>query len=464
MNAHHHTTPALTLSNLARWSSATTSMSPAYARRRVRYVSNDSRTVGPGDLFVALRTENDDGHRYVGTALKAGAIGALVSKRFQHDLGARGQRKLLFVNDPLRALQRCASTYRKELGTLIIGITGSNGKTTARELMCRVLSTGWPVGSTLGNWNNHIGVPLSLLRFTGKEMVGVIEMGANHLHEIHTLSRIARPDIAVVTNIGYAHVGLFGSLAGTTEAKFEIADGLNRRKGFLLLNGDDSRLVKGASARKLRSRFYGFSPRCEIRATDLQADDRGTRFRVDGQRFRLSIPGRHFVYAALPAIAMGRRCGLSEERIARTIEEFEPVGMRGTIVKKKGVRFILDCYNANPSSMDNALLLLADATEAKERVAVVGDMLELGKHSTRLHRQLGKHVAKRNVRQLITAGEYASHTARGAREAGMSSGRVHTAADAEGGLQALRRVVRKGDTVLLKASRALRFETIYERF
>lgn len=454
----------LTFGNAAAWSGAQCSLSTARAARRVSMVTHDSRQVEQNGLFVALKTERDDGHRYVSQALSQGAGAALVSSRGVRQVPERYRDRLLVVGNPLKALQRMAARYRREMGLLVVGVTGSSGKTTTRTFMASVLDARVPTGSTRGNWNNHIGMPLSLLSLQGDEYAAVIEMGANHVGEIHTLTRIARPDIAVITNVGYGHVGLFGSLANTTRAKLEIADGLPRRKGILLVNGDDRRLLKAARSLGVSLHTFGFGAKNDCAADLVTSDASGTTFRVSGDTYRLRIPGRHFVYAALPSIALGLRVGLSPNEIARVLQQQRPVSMRGGVRRRKGVSFVLDCYNANPDSMRSALALLSDLCPSKRRVAVLGEMLELGPYAKRLHKRLGRDAAAAGLRELIAVGPHAADIASGARDGGMGSRRIRTAADAQSAADTLNTTARAGDTVLLKASRGMRLEDVFSRF
>ncbi|MBD3346987.1 MAG: UDP-N-acetylmuramoyl-tripeptide--D-alanyl-D-alanine ligase [Chitinivibrionales bacterium] len=453
----------LTIGKLAVWGKSRPGLSPAVAKRPVRGIHTDSRKVGSGDLFIALKTRNDDGHRYVESAFAAGATAAVVAAKNKKSFPARIQKKLIAVPDPLKALQRMAQAYRKELGILMIGLTGSNGKTTTRNAIAHVLERGYPVGTTAGNFNNHIGVPLSILSFTGKEWLGVIEMGANHVREIHTLSMIVKPDIALITNIGYAHVGLFKSLENTTTAKFEIVDGLNKRNGFLMINGDDHRLFKRAQELGIQTTSYGFSSRCTVRATsyELLSANRA-RFEVEGHRFTLPMPGRHFVYSALPAIILARRLGIDRTDVVDALQEISPVSLRGVIRKKKNATFVLDCYNANPSSMKAGLQLLDDIAAKSEKVAIVGDMLELGSASNRLHKQLGKLVYDSGVKRALAVGEYADSIAEGAVKAGMKAKNIATARSAEEALDRARKIIKPGNAVLVKGSRRVHLETVFE--
>jgi UDP-N-acetylmuramoyl-tripeptide--D-alanyl-D-alanine ligase len=446
------------------WMRATTRLSASEQAVVARRIWNDSREVRQGDVFVAIATEKDDGHRYVANAFAAGAAAVVVARSKLAQLSRTEQKRAIAVTDPLLALQRCGRRYRRELDLPIIGITGSSGKTTTRAFIAAVLRARFIVGETYTNWNNHLGVPLTLLRFGGNEDFGVIEMGANHVGEIRALSKIALPDIAVITNIGYSHVGLFGGLANTTKAKFEIAEGLGR-SGFMLLNGDDPRLWAGARRYGKETVWYGVSPRCSVRAENIAVTpDMRTVFSVDGEQFELSMPGRHFVYSALPALYLGREFGVPVDAIANVLRAIRPVSLRGGIERKNGAAFIVDCYNANPSSMAAGLALLADVAPADARVAIVGDMLELGRHAKQLHRVLGKRIVDMGVSRLLAVGEFARDMADAALRAGMDGDSILTAPDAGSAVEPARRLIREGDTVLLKASRGIHLETVFERF
>jgi UDP-N-acetylmuramoyl-tripeptide--D-alanyl-D-alanine ligase len=268
----------------------------------------------------------------------------------------------------------------------------------------------------------------------------------------------------VITNIGYAHVGLFGSLDKTAEAKFEISEGVGKN-GFMLLNGDDRRLVKGAADRGLKSIFFGMSPKCDVRARNIDVTEKGVKFTVDNEEYFLTMPGRHFIYCALPAIFIARRCGIPGDVIQNAIASLKPVSLRGKLELKKGVRFIVDCYNANPSSMSNAIRYLADVTpESGGRVAVVGDMGELEGYSRKLHLKLGEELVKADVQKIIAVGKFSKYVEDGAVKAGLSKSKILTAADSAEALALCRSVLKKGETVLLKGSRSVGLEKVFEGY
>jgi len=464
---HNNNKTIMTINELIEWSAGKSDLSASIRKRKVATVWNDSRKVTPGggDVFIALRSDTDDGHRYVEAALKGGAVAAIVDKNGIDSVPEKYRKKCIIVTDTLKSIQKAAARYRKEMGLLVVGITGSNGKTTTRSFISSVLRSAIKVGETYTNWNNHIGVPQSILRFEGDEWAGVLEMGANHVGEIGPLTKICRPDVAIITNIGYAHVGLFGSLSKTTEAKFEIAEGLNR-EGFMLLNGDDSRLVSGAKKRGLKSIFFGMSPKCDVRARSIIVNENGVKFEVDGSEYELNMPGRHFIYCALPAIHIARCCGIYEEDIKNVIASLKPVTLRGKLEVKKGVRFIVDCYNANPSSMSNAAIYLSDVTpNVTERVAVIGDMYELGKYTKNLHVKLGEELVKKaNVQKIIAVGKFSSLVKEGAVKAGLSTKKIFLTDNADNAVDVCKSVLKKGETVLLKGSRSVGLEKVFESF
>lgn len=455
----------ITIRSLVAWGNAKTYMSASRLKAPVGAVWMDSRKVAPGDVFVALKSDTDDGHNYVPSALKSGAVAAIVSKKKAVGFSAEEQKKLIIVSDPLQALQKMAAGYRKSLSFPIIAVTGSSGKTTTRQFITAVLSAGLKTGNTEGNWNNHIGVPLSVLRFSRDEDVAVMEFGANHKHEIDILSRIAKPDIGVITNIGYAHVGYFGSLEKTTEAKFEIVNGMNRRLGLLLLNGDDKRLVKNGASAGFKTVLYGFSKRCAVRAEAVSTETQNsTRFFVDGYEYCLSIIGNHFIYSALPAIYLGLALGLNRSVVADALRSLKPDPMRGRIEEKRGVTFIVDCYNANPSSMKSGIALLTDVAGGKSKCAIVGDMLELGRYSKPLHMQLGKRLADAGVEKIIAVGQFSRFVAEGAVKQGMGASRIQCVENADQAASLARTLLKPGEIVLLKGSRGVKLEAVFNNF
>jgi UDP-N-acetylmuramoyl-tripeptide--D-alanyl-D-alanine ligase len=272
----------------------------------------------------------------------------------------------------------------------------------------------------------------------------------------------------VITSIGYAHIGYFGSLANILRAKLEIIDGMHGSGGFLMLNGDDRFLVDASRRVGKKSVLFGFSSRCDVRAQNFGIIGSGanaaTSFTVENRSYRLSAIGRHFVYSALMAIYLGRYFGIEEDVIADALGSIEPAAMRGTITEKRGATFILDCYNANPSSMKSGIDLLTDLAGERPKVAIVGDMLELGRFSRRLHVEAGGRLARAGVRAIVAVGGFAAGVAEGARKAGMKPKDIHIAPDSAQALAPAKEIIRKGDVVLLKGSRGVHLETVFEGF
>ncbi len=454
----------LTFGELLKWSGGECGLSSAALKKAVGNVWMDSRKVEAGDLFVAVAGEKDDGHNHVASAFAQGAVAALVAKKSLGLIPKKYSSKLIVVKDPLAALQKMAKKYRDELDIPIVAVTGSNGKTTTSRFLRDILSHGFTVGSTKGNFNNHLGVPISVLALSAKADIAVLELGANHAGEIDGLSKIVSPDHAVITNIGYAHVGEFGGIDNTAKAKFEIANGLPKKGGLLIVNGDDSRCVKHAKESGYDTVLFGFSSRCTFKATKVLVDEKGTSFSVNKIDYRLNIPGRHFVLSVLPAIFEATLMGMENSDIVKAVAGLEPDPLRGRIASKKGLRFIVDCYNANPSSMSTGLQFLADVAEESKRGAIIGDMMELGKWTPKLHVALGREIVKSGVTKLVVVGQFAAHTVSGAIDAGMNLDNISVADNADDAVKLVKRCFTKGDTVLLKGSRAVGLEKVFENF
>ncbi len=432
---------------------------------RIRRLWTDSRSIRAGDLFVALSGERFDGHRFVGNALGQGALGALVRTGFRLPAASRAA-TLLAVPDPLRAYQDLAAHHRRRFRIPVVAITGSNGKTSTKEMTAGVLAERWRTLKTEDNLNNRIGVPQTILRLTTRHQAAVIEMGVDAKGQTTRLAEIAQPTIGVITNIGPDHLEFFGSILASADAKGELLDLLPRR-GAAVLNADDRYFMRLASRARCRVVSFGVAPRARVRGTDLSSDGRR------GAAFRLALPGTarrllvklrtygaHNVSNALAAAAVGHALDIPAAAIVRGLGRFRPVAMRSQVSTHHGIRIINDCYNANPASMIAALDLLAELGGGRRTIAVLGDMLELGPTSRALHREVGRDLATRDITHLIACGSLARAIAEGARDAGMSADRVREVPDAAGAAKALRAVVRRGDVVLVKASRGMRLEQV----
>ena len=341
-------------------------------------VSTDSRTLQSGQLFFALSGPNFNGNQFAKQALNKGAIAVVVDE----DVSINDDR-VIRVENTLRSLQTLATEHRKKLGTTIIALTGSNGKTTTKELIHSVLSTTYTTVATHGNLNNHIGVPLTLLSLQKDTEIGVVEMGANHLGEIAVLANIAQPDFGLITNFGKAHLEGFGSLEGVVKAKSELFDYLKTTNGLIFANADDPKIM--AQLKGQDPITYGTETTARVSATLLTEND-AIRIEVDQQEIQTQLSGAYNGYNALAAYAIGRHFGVSPQNAKRALESYIPDNNRSQLIRKKDLHITLDAYNANPTSMQAALASFSK--KGGKKIAVLGQMNELGKHTEIEHKRL----------------------------------------------------------------------------
>lgn len=341
-------------------------------------VSTDSRTLQSGQLFFALSGPNFNGNQFAKQALNKGAIAVVVDE----DVSISDDR-VIRVENTLRSLQTLATEHRKKLGTTIIALTGSNGKTTTKELIHSVLSTTYTTVATQGNLNNHIGVPLTLLSLQKDTEIGVVEMGANHLGEITVLANIAQPDFGLITNFGKAHLEGFGSLEGVVKAKSELFDYLKTTNGLIFANADDPKIMVQLKGQDPIT--YGTETTARVSATLLTEND-AIRIEVDQQEIQTQLSGAYNGYNALAAYAIGRHFGVSPQNAKRALESYIPDNNRSQLIRKKDLHITLDAYNANPTSMQAALASFSK--KGGKKIAVLGQMNELGKHTEIEHKRL----------------------------------------------------------------------------
>lgn len=417
--------------------------------------SVDTRTLAVGDLFFALRGPNFDGQSFVPAAREKGALAVVVER-------ATGAAAELVVGDTLRALQDLASWARREWGGCLIGVTGSAGKTTTKDAIAHLLGAELAVGRTMGNLNNHVGVPLSILRLPDDSHVAVLEMGMNHAGEIRALAAIAAPQVAVVTNVGYAHVENFDSIEGVAAAKRELVEGLPR-DGVAVLNGDDPRVRAFRDIHPGPSVTFGFSECAHVRAEPVEFGPAGTRFRAADVDFETPLPGRHAVMNLLAAIAVARVFGIAPERLVDPVRTFTVGKMRGERIEHNGIVVWNDCYNSNPEAVRSMLDVLRD-TPAERRFAVLGEMLELGHASEDLHRAVGRYAAGCGIDFLVGVRGDARATIDAAVGAGFPESAAYFFEDAGEAGEFVRRTAKPGDAVLFKGSRGVRVERALERF
>jgi UDP-N-acetylmuramoyl-tripeptide--D-alanyl-D-alanine ligase len=421
--------------------------------------SVDTRTQNPGDVYFALRGPNHDGHDFINAAIEKRASAVVVD----HASGVTGE---LVVPDTLRALQELGAWARKRWGGTVIGVTGSAGKTTTKDAIAQVLASEMTVGKTVGNFNNHVGVPLSLLRLPDDCRAGVIEMGMNHAGEIRELAVIARPEIGVVTNVGYAHVEFFDSIDGIARAKRELIEGLTP-DGVAVLNADDPRVARFRDVHPGRSLTFGLSEGADIRAEEVVSISRGgsahadgTRFRALGIEFETGLVGRHAVMNLLAAIAVATVFHIAPARMRDAVAAFTAGKMRGERTEHNGIVIWNDCYNSNPEAAQSMIDVLRE-TPAAHRIAVLGEMLELGHAAEELHRQVGRYAAAHGVDMLIGVRGAARAMVESAARAGLDARFFEDPAEAG---ERARELARPGDAVLFKGSRGVKVEKALERF
>ena len=426
-------------------------------------VSTDSRSLTAGQIFVALSGERFDGHEHVAEALERGASAAIVDRRRIVDLGRlAGADRLLPVDSPLRAMGRLARQYRRRFDIPVVAVTGSAGKTTAKEMIAAVLERRYPVLRTPANENNEIGVPRALLGLTAKHGAAVVEMGARHAGDIAYLCRIAQPTVGVLLNVGAAHLEVFGSVERVAKAKGELLDFTGGESCLALVNADDCVIAREAKRTKGRLLGFGWRRESHFSGEGLALDQEGCgHFSLQNISFQLHVPGRHNAHNALAAIAVGAECGISLRDTASALSAFRPVHLRSEILRIRGIRVINDCYNANPGSVRAALDLTADMAVSGRRIAVLGDMLELGEWSRQLHEEVGRHAAER-VDLMLGTGPLSAYTVRGAIAAGMAPTSARHFSDRSQLLEHLQRELVEGDLVLVKASRGVALESIVE--
>jgi UDP-N-acetylmuramoyl-tripeptide--D-alanyl-D-alanine ligase len=430
----------------------------------VRRVCTDSRHTQPGDLFFALSGETFDGHNFLADACRKGAV-ALVAEHGKTPSNL-AECPIISVKNTRAALGQLAAAYRKDFGTPIIAVGGSNGKTTTKELIAAVLRQQVETVWSEASFNNEIGVPLTLLKLERNHQALVQEVGTNHPGELAPLVRIVAPKYGVITSIGREHLEFFGDLAGVAKEEGSLAE-LLPADGVLFINGDSEWAEAIVQRTKARVISVGFDETNHWRATSVRLDKLGATFGVHAPvkeysgEYRIHLLGRHQVLNALLAIAVGVELGLERAAIEAGLADCKPAKMRLQLWEFNGVRVLDDTYNANADSMIAALQTLRDFPCKGRRVAVLGDMAELGPQCEATHEEVGRRVAELGVAQLFAVGKMAAAMGRGARAAGLN--RVFEFVDVDAAASALKQFLRQGDVVLLKASRVSRLERITEK-
>jgi UDP-N-acetylmuramoyl-tripeptide--D-alanyl-D-alanine ligase len=439
---------------------------------RVTGIAIDSRTVQPGDAFVALPGDHHDGHEFVQDVLSRGASAVLITRPLAEveglceaamSVGAA----VVEADDALIAVQELASWQRDRLAAIVVGVTGSTGKTTTKDMLTSVLRLRRRTVATTGNRNNELGAPLTILEADADTEVLVVEMAMRGLGQIARLADITRPAIGLVTNVGQSHIEVVGSEDAIAEAKGELVAAIPPG-GLVVLNADDARSSELAARAQASVRRYGLGPEADVRAENVTLDEMSHPsfdLVVGGGRVAvtLPLPGRHNVYNALAAAAVALELGIGLDTVAEGLSAATVTDMRmQTFVTASGTTVVNDAYNANPSSMRAAIDTLAAMTADGRRIAVLGDMAELGSYTDLAHFRIGEYVASSGVEALVTVGERATRIAEGARAAGMPATSIDAFASVDAAGDSLSSAVRSGDVVLVKASRVMGLERLVD--
>ena len=449
----------LTLEHIAQVCKGTYYGPEGKKQEEVQSIITDSRKAESGCLFVPIVGERVDAHKFIPQVMEAGALATLSERLLEN-----ADFPYILVESSLQAVKDIAEFYLKQLNIPVVGITGSVGKTSTKEVIASVLSQKYRTLKTQGNFNNELGLPLTVFRLRDEDEIAVLEMGISDFGEMTRLAKIARPDTCVITNIGTCHLENLGDRNGVLKAKTEIFKYL-KPEGHIVLNGDDDKLSTVTEYEGIRPVFFGMSGNCQVYGDEIVS--RGlkgmtctihlgeTTFSVD-----IPMPGRHMVYNALAAAAIGNIYGLTTEQIKAGIESLEPISGRFRMIETEKFLIVDDCYNANPMSMKASLDVLKDG--AGRRVAVLGDMGELGTNEVQLHEEVGEHAGKCGIDVLICAGPLCRHMAEKAASVNPSL-KVIYEQDRDSLMEHLQDYVQPGDTILVKASHFMKFEAAVEK-
>lgn len=426
--------------------------------REIESITTDSRQAAEGCLFVAVKGERVDGHDFIPSVFEKGAACVVCEREPENVSGAWIQ-----VESSLQAIKDMAEFYRKQLDIQVVGITGSVGKTSTKEVIASVLSEKYQVLKTLGNFNNELGLPLTIFRVREEHQIAVLEMGISDFGEMHRLSKMARPDVCVITNIGQCHLEYLKDRDGVLRAKSEIFDFM-QPEGRIVLNGDDDKLSAVQEVKGVKPLFFGVESGRRIYADEIEPRGlKGIRCRIHAGEesfdVQIPIPGSHMVLNALAATAVGVSMGLTTGQVKRGIEKLQTLGGRFHMIEKGDMLIIDDCYNANPVSMKASLDVLKDAD--RRTVAVLGDMFELGENEALLHGEVGAYAGEKEINLLICTGELSRYMAEEAIHTGGCETVVHVP-NLERLMEVLPRLVQGDDTILVKASHGMHFEKVVE--
>ena len=431
--------------------------------------SKDTRTIKEGDIYIGIKGENFDGNVFWKKALDNGAMGVIVQgiEFDKQDLEAYQDKVIIQVKDTLQALYKLASYKREIYKVPVIAITGSVGKTSTKDLVASVVAQKYKICKTVGNNNNNIGMPFTILNAPEDIEAFVLEMGMNHFGEIHLLSEIAKPNICVITNIGTSHIGNLGSRENILKAKLEILDGA--QNPYMVINHDNDLLNKWYEKNKnnINIKTYGINKKSDIQAKDIQLYEEGSEYKIylNNKEETIEVPvgGEHFVLNSLCAIAVGEILDIQNEDIKRGIETFSLTKNRMEITElREGMKIINDAYNSSVESVKASLSYMSQM-KANRRIAVLGDILETGEFAEKLHKEIGKIVCENKVDMLICSGENAKYIVESAKENGFDEKNIYYFDDKEDIVELLKKCIQPEDVILLKASNGMRFFDIAEK-
>ena len=421
--------------------------------------ARNTKEISQGDIYVGFKGEKYDGGKFYEEAINAGAAGCIINKIEGLEIKRIPNKFVIQVEDTIKAIGQIAKLKREKYDIPVIAVTGSVGKTSTKDIIYSVVSQKYHTLKTQANLNNHIGMPLTILGLKDHEAL-VVEMGMNHFGELSYLTNIAKPTIAVITNVGTAHIGNLGSRENILKAKLEILEGLPKEGGYVVINNDNDLLHKWQSENeKYKVITYGINNTSTYMAKDVEYSEEGSNYKLNGvSKIEVPVRGEAFVYNSLAAVSIGKILDIPMEKIAKGIKEFELTKMRLDIQKSEyGYTIINDCYNANYDSMKAALDCLSKI-QGERRIAVLGDMGELGEYSKELHEKVGKVVAEDKVDILITVGTEAKQIAETARQNGVE--KTYSFDDLKDAIDKLKKVLAVNDVVLVKASHYMNFEEI----
>ncbi|MCJ7458503.1 MAG: UDP-N-acetylmuramoyl-tripeptide--D-alanyl-D-alanine ligase [candidate division Zixibacteria bacterium] len=439
-----------------------------FADFRIKGLSIDSRTIEPQNLFIAIKGEKYDGHDFIKQALDKGASCVIISEDKLTDreipyISSTSGKRAVLVKDTRTALQEIAKWYRDKFNVKVVAITGTNGKTTTKEMIAEVLSKKYKVLRSEKSFNNQVGVPLTLLKITSETEVLVLELGMNQPGEIGILTRMANPDTGLITNIGPAHLEFMGSLEKIAQAKFELLENMDE-KGKIVLNADDPWLSKRVKIEKRKVYTFGLEKEADFVAKNIIQNGNGFFSFSVNNSFPITIKllGKHNVYNALAAFSAASILKIEGEKIKEALENYTPFELRMELSEVDGIKILNDSYNANPTSMGMALETLKGMKTSGNKVAVLGDMLELGEKSLEFHKTIGEKVKECEVDYLFTFGGLSSGIAQGAKDKGFEKKNIFSFQDKKSLLEKLLEILKPGDVVLFKGSRKIGLEAVVD--